>query len=140
MKARDLITGSHLSEGATPEGQPREAPQPPAGNTSGPRERPPRERPPHGQMRPPLGHPPGPPRMFAGPDESALKDIMLLFLSEGTGNDYDGAIVRQLMSGKDLDRGHLQHILDEGARLQNLPESHVKILEKIHGILQSAPS
>lgn len=73
--------------------------------------------------------------MFEGQEADALKDIMLLFLTEGTGNDYDGKIVRELMSGKDLDNGSLQHILDEGARLQNLPESHIKILEKIHAKL-----
>ena len=79
----------------------------------------------------------GPPRMFEGPEADALKDIMLLFLTESAGNDYDGKIVRELMAGKDLDPGSLQHILDEGARIQNLPESHIKILEKIHAKLQS---
>jgi len=138
MKARDLITGAHpLNEENSPEGDARENPQPPAGATSGSRERPPRM---HGGPPGMPRRPAGPPRMFAGPEESALKDIMLLFLSEVAGNDFDGKIVRDLMANKDLDRNALQHILDEGARIQNLPESHVKILEKIHGFLQSAPS
>jgi len=81
----------------------------------------------------------GPPRLFEGPEESALKDIMLLFLTEVAGNDYDGAIVRKLVEGKDLDRGELQHVLDEGARIQNLPPSHATVLEKIHQLIQNMP-
>jgi uncharacterized protein (UPF0335 family) len=88
----------------------------------------------------PPGRLPGPPRLFAGPEESALKDIMLLFLTEVAGNSYDGAIVRKLVEGKDLDRGELQHILDEGARIERLPESHAKVLEKIHQLIQRMPA
>ncbi len=88
---------------------------------------------------PNAGRMPGPPRLFAGPEEGALKDIMLLFLTEVAGNNYDGAIVRKLVEGKDLDRGELQHILDEGARIERLPESHAKILEKIHQLIQRMP-
>jgi hypothetical protein len=134
MKAKDLITSGHLEEGTTPEGQNREATPPPAGTTAGGREG--RPMGPRGMGGMPR-RPQGPPRMFEGPEADALKDIMLLFLTEGAGNDYDGKIVRELMAGKDLDPGTLQHILDEGARLQNLPESHIKVLEKIHAKLSS---
>ena len=138
MKAKDLITGRHLHEGA--EDEARRGPQPPPGSTSG-------QMPPAGGTHDPLdprrmrrggppGRLPGPPRLFAGPEESALKDIMLLFLTEVAGNSYDGAIVRKLVEGKDLDRGELQHILDEGARIERLPESHAKVLEKIHQLIQ----
>ena len=132
MKAKDLITGSHHLHEAEPPAT-GEDQLPPMGRPGGGPRRP--FRMPGGRP----GGPPGPPRMFGGPEESALKDIILLFLTEVAGNNYDGAIVRKLVAGKDLDKGELQHILDEGSRIENLPESHAKILEKIHQTLQRAP-
>lgn len=132
--AKDLIIG-YMAEGETPEGDAMRAPRPPAGSVGGGGL--PRPRPMHGAR--PMGRPPGPPRMHAGPDESALKDIMLLFLTESAGNDYDGAIVRKLIEGQELDRGELQHILDEGARVNNLPPQLTKMLDQIHAMIQRMP-
>jgi hypothetical protein len=131
MKAKNLITGLSEAEG---DEQSMTGPPPPAGTTSGPRNRPMRPR----GDRPTPFDPSGarPPRMLSGPETSILKDVLLLINTELTGNDFDGAIVRKLMANQDLDPGELQHILDEAGRIRELPEQHKALLQKVYEITQ----
>lgn len=86
----------------------------------------------------------GRPEEMSGPftvsDMSKLKDVLLLIVCQQSGNDYDGAIARQLMAGKPLEPGQVQHILDEAGRVGNIPESHGKVLQKAHEWLQNPGS
>ncbi len=69
---------------------------------------------------------------FSPKELSQLKDVLLLMLSVNSPSDAE--VVQALMSGKDLDPGQLQHILDEVRNIK-LPETHEALLNKIHSQL-----
>lgn len=61
---------------------------------------------------------------------SQLKDVVILMLANALNSDMDKQLGEALMTGKEIDRGLLQHVLDE-ARSLNLPESHGALMQKI---------
>jgi len=96
-----------------------------------------------GPGRPGMGRPGmGRPEMMSGPfspgDLSKLKDVLLLIVCAQARNSYDGDIAKQLMAGKPLEPGQVQHILDEVGSVGNLPESHGRVLQKAFEWLQSS--
>ena len=141
MKAKDLIKNARLAEAETPEGEAREQTPPPAGSTAdrpGLPARPGMTRP--GLMRrfPGMNRGGMPEQPSASglslADESKLKDVYLLILSEGMDNAFDGAIVRKLMAGEKLTQANWNHILAEARRLNGLPPSYQPVLEKIQAL------
>lgn len=145
MNAKQIFEKRRLQEAETAGGQSMGGPTPPSGASANTRPRPPLRRPPEGlpgdeemmmqRMRGmPGGMRGGRPEEMSGPftvsDMSKLKDVLLLIVCQQAGNDYDGAIAQQLMAGKPLDPGQVQHILDEAGRVGNIPESHGKVLQK----------
>lgn len=153
MNAKEIFERRKLAEAGEGEGtdQPMRGTTPPSGITSRVRPAPPR-RPPEGMDDPDelmarMGARPRPMRPqepMMGPftvrDMSMLKDVLLHVVCTQAGNDYDGAIARQLMEGKPLEPGQVQHILDEASRVGGIPEQHGKVLQKAHEWLQSQPS
>lgn len=74
----------------------------------------------------------GRPRGQFNPKElSALKDVVIMMLAKAMGSDMDMQLAQALMTGQEIDRGLLQHVLDEARSLDNLPESHNALLQKI---------
>lgn len=60
-------------------------------------------------------------------DMSLLK-LMLAYLSKN--DPYEKEIVDRLLRGESLDRGHLQHILDEASQV-SLPESYNAAMDSL---------
>lgn len=155
MNAKEIFEKRRIQEagGETAGGQSMGGSPPPSGASSNMRPRPTLRRPPEGlpgddeemmmqRMRGmPGGMRGGRPEEMSGPftasDMSKLKDVLLLIVCQQAGNDYDGGIAQQLMAGKPLDPGQVQHILDESSRVGNIPESHGKVLQKAHEWLQN---
>ena len=127
MKAKNLIQGINEAEGEETFGGT------PPGSTAQPQRpvRRPGERPggPEGEE--------GPPGFFTPRELSQLKDIIILSLAGLMRSEEDTRIGMALAAGKELDSGHLQHILDEARRLK-LPDSHKPILQKIYTKLTAA--
>jgi hypothetical protein len=70
-------------------------------------------------------------------DLAKLTQVLLLVATEGTGNTHDGAIARKLIGGQPLEKGELQHIMDEVRRLKDLPKDFDPVLEKVFHVLSS---
>lgn len=68
---------------------------------------------------------------------SQLKDVVILILASMARSDLDLQIGQALATGKDLDPGQLQHILDE-ARNAPIPESHGPLMQKIFNQLSQS--
>jgi hypothetical protein len=107
---------------------------------------PPRRSMPPRRSGPPGGGPPEDIRRMTGREEqpkgqfspeetSQLKDVMIMMLAQMMGSDLDAKIGQALMTGQELEKGQLQHILDEARQLQ-IPESHGALLQKIFTTLQ----
>lgn len=157
MNAKEIFEQRRLQEagGEAAGGQSMGGPPPPSGASANTRPRPTLRRPPEGmpgddeeammhRMRGMPGGMRGRPEEMSGPftasDMSKLKDVLLLIVCQQAGNDYDGGIAQQLMAGKPLDPGQVQHILDEAGRVGNIPEPHVKVLQKAFAWVQNPGS
>lgn len=82
-----------------------------------------------------VGRPGRPKGQFDEHELSQLKDVVIMMLAKLMGSDLDMQIGKALMSGQPLEKGQLQHILDE-ARQLDLPESHGQLMQKIFTTLQ----
>jgi len=76
------------------------------------------------------GREPAPKSQFNPKELSQLKDVMILMLAGLARSDLDMQIGQALATGKELEPGQLQHILDEARNVQ-LPETHNALLQKI---------
>lgn len=142
MKAKDIITKQLRVESEEAEGQSLRGEGPPPGATMGPR----RLRRPmpdiEGDFPPEImrrmrrsGEPEQGP--FSVADTSKLKDILLLIVTKMANNEFDAAIARHMMSGRPLEPGQIQHILDEAGQIQDIPPSHQQVLQKAYEFMQS---
>lgn len=77
------------------------------------------------------GEPPG---QFSPKETSQLKDVMILILASMLGSDLDRQIGEALASGKPIEPGHLQHIIDE-ARRANIPDTYGPLMQKVFGMI-----
>ncbi len=131
MNAKTLIKGKLEETGPgdqPPGGPPRSMPP----RRSGPPSRP--GGPPE-DVRRMTGREEQPQGQFSPEETSQLKDVIILMLAQMMGSDLDVQIGQALMAGKELEKGQLQHILDEARQLQ-IPESHGALLQKIFTTLQ----
>lgn len=127
MNAKHLIKGN-LQESDPGAGGPPRRSMPPR------RSGPPGGGPPE-DVRRMTGREEAPQGQFSPEETSQLKDVMIMMLAQMMGSDLDAQIGQALMNGQPLEKGQLQHIIDEARQLQ-IPESHGPLLQKIFTTLQ----